>query len=70
MLNDDAIVHHDAVVWAHLEHLAGTTVRILPDTTVQAIVRGDDGVEAVDTDRRSDRDARRPQRRRRLVEPS
>ena len=23
--NDDAIVHHDAVVWAHLEHLAGTT---------------------------------------------
>ena len=22
VLNDDAIVHHDAVVWAHLEHLA------------------------------------------------
>ena len=25
VLNDDAIVHHDAVVWAHLEHLARTT---------------------------------------------
>ena len=23
VLNNDAIVHHDAVVWAHLEHLAG-----------------------------------------------
>jgi sarcosine oxidase subunit beta len=51
VLNDDAIVHHDAVVWAHLEHLARTTVRILPRTTVLAIVRGDRGVEAVDTDR-------------------
>jgi sarcosine oxidase subunit beta len=51
VLNDDAIVHHDAVVWAHLEHLAGTTVRILPGTTVRGIVRGDAGVEAVDTDR-------------------
>ncbi len=28
VLNDDAIVHHDAVVWAHLEHLARTSVRI------------------------------------------
>ena len=50
VLNDDAIVHHDAVVWAHLEHLAGTTVRILPGVNVQAIVMGDAGVAAVDTD--------------------
>jgi sarcosine oxidase subunit beta len=51
VLNDDAIVHHDAVVWAHLEHLAGTGVRILPGTEVRAIVRGERGVEAVETDR-------------------
>lgn len=51
VLNDDAIVHHDAVVWAHLEHLADTTVRILPGTTVRGIARGDAGVEAVETDR-------------------
>jgi sarcosine oxidase, subunit beta len=51
VLNDDAIVHHDAVVWAHLEHLARTDVRIVPGTTVRAIARGDRGVEAVDTDR-------------------
>ncbi len=30
VLNDDAIVHHDAVVWAHLEHLARTPVRDRP----------------------------------------
>jgi sarcosine oxidase, subunit beta len=53
VLNDDAIVHHDAVVWAHLEHLARTRVRILPGTTVQAIVQGDAGVEAIRTDRGS-----------------
>src|SRR5258705_7824137 len=51
VLNDDAIVHHDAVVWAHLEHLARTSVRIVTGTTVRAIVRDDRGVEAVDTDR-------------------
>jgi sarcosine oxidase subunit beta len=51
VLNDDAIVHHDAVVWAHLEHLAGRAVQLLPETTVKAIVVGDSGVEAVDTDR-------------------
>src|SRR5258705_8322391 len=50
VLNDDAIVHHDAVVWAHLEHLARSeAVRILPGTAVTAIVRGDGGVEAVET---------------------
>jgi len=51
VLNDDAIVHHDAVVWAHLEHLAGRAVRLLTETTVRAIIVGDGGVEAVETDR-------------------
>jgi sarcosine oxidase subunit beta len=52
VLNDDAIVHHDAVVWAHLEHLAGVPgVRIVPNTTVTAVVRGDAGVEGLDTTR-------------------
>jgi sarcosine oxidase subunit beta len=51
VLHDDAIVHHDAVVWAHLEHLAGTGVRVVPHTTVRAIVRDEKGVAAVDTDR-------------------
>ena len=51
VLNDDAIVHHDAVVWAHLEHLAGRAVRLLPGTTVEGITVGDGGVEAVETDR-------------------
>jgi sarcosine oxidase subunit beta len=50
VLNDDAIVHHDAVVWAHLEHLARTSVRIVAGTEVIGIARGD-GVEAVVTDR-------------------
>ena len=51
VLNDDAIVHHDAVVWAHLEHLARRPVRLLAGTTVRAIEVGDHGVEAVETDR-------------------
>jgi sarcosine oxidase subunit beta len=51
VLNDDAIVHHDAVVWAHLEHLAGQAVRLLPGVSVRSITVGDAGVEAVDTDR-------------------
>ena len=49
--DDDAIVHHDAVVWAHLEHLAGQSVRLLPGASVRSITVGDAGVEAVDTDR-------------------
>ena len=49
--DDDAIVHHDAVVWAHLEHLTRTSVRVVPNTTVQAIARDDRGVVAVDTTR-------------------
>jgi sarcosine oxidase subunit beta len=53
VLNDDAIVHHDAVVWAHLEHLAARSpaARIVTDTTVTGIERGDAGVEAVRTSR-------------------
>jgi sarcosine oxidase subunit beta len=51
VLHDDAIVHHDAVVWAHLEHLAGTPVRVIPGTTVRRIVRRAGRVEAVETDR-------------------
>ena len=51
VLNDDAIVHHDAVVWAHLEHLARTPIRVAPHTTVESIERGPHGVEAVVTDR-------------------
>ena len=51
VLHDDAIVHHDAVVWAHLEYLARTSVRVLTGTNVRRIARGRRGVEAVDTDR-------------------
>lgn len=51
VLNDDAIVHHDAVVWAHLGHLAGHEVRLLAGTAVIGIDKGDAGVEAVETDR-------------------
>jgi sarcosine oxidase, subunit beta len=51
VLHDDAIVHHDAVVWAHLEYLARTPVRVSSGTTVRRIVRGRRGVEAVETDR-------------------
>jgi glycine/D-amino acid oxidase-like deaminating enzyme len=50
VLNDDAIVHHDAVVWAHLEHLARTPVRIVAGTAVGAIARGERRVQAVVTD--------------------
>ena len=51
VLHDDAIVHHDAVVWAHLEHLAGTPVRVVAGTSVRRILRRAGRVEAVDTDR-------------------
>jgi len=51
VLNDDAIVHHDAVVWAHLEHLARTSVRVVPNTAVHGIVRDEHGVAGIDTDR-------------------
>ena len=51
VLNDDAIVHHDAVVWAHLEHLASRKIRLLAGTTVRGVTVGDAGVEVVETDR-------------------
>jgi sarcosine oxidase subunit beta len=51
VVHDDAIVHHDAVVWAHLERLAATRIRLLAETTVTGIVRGDDGVRGVATTR-------------------
>ncbi|HET7678487.1 MAG TPA: FAD-binding oxidoreductase [Candidatus Limnocylindrales bacterium] len=52
VVHDDAIVHHDAVVWAHLEHLAATgRVRIASGTNVVGVARGDGGVRAVLTDR-------------------
>ena len=49
VLHDDAIVHHDAVVWAHLEHLATRSVNLLAGVTVTGIERGDAGVDAVQT---------------------
>lgn len=49
VLHDDAIVHHDAVVWAHLEHLAARGVRLVTGTTVTGIDSGDDGVRGVET---------------------
>ena len=54
VLHDDAIVHHDAVVWAHLEHLSAAApgaVTLLVDTTVTGIVRDGSRVAGVTTDR-------------------
>jgi sarcosine oxidase, subunit beta len=51
VLNDDAIVHHDAVVWAHLEHLARHRVTLVTGATVVGIQRDAAGVSAVETDR-------------------
>ena len=51
VLHDDAIVHHDAVVWAHLETLARTSVRVVPHTTVRRVLHGKAGVTGVETDR-------------------
>ena len=50
VLSDDAIVHHDAVVWAHLDHL-GASVTVHPHTTVTSIERDESRVRAVVTDR-------------------
>jgi sarcosine oxidase subunit beta len=50
VVHDDAIVHHDAVVWAHLERLAVSPgVRLVPRTKVTGIVRDDAGIHAVET---------------------
>lgn len=51
VVHDDAIVHHDAVVWAHLERLATTGVRLLAETTVTGIRRDDGGISGVETTR-------------------
>ena len=54
VLSDDAIVHHDAVVWAHLDHLrrhATDSVSVHPHTIVAGIERDDGRVQAVQTDR-------------------
>jgi sarcosine oxidase subunit beta len=56
VLNDDAIVHHDAVVWAHLEHLAAApsgAVTLVHGAHVTGIDRDDAGVSGVRTDRGS-----------------
>jgi sarcosine oxidase subunit beta len=45
----DAIVHHDAVVWAHLDHLARTGVRIHPGVEVTGIDRDGRRVTGVRT---------------------
>jgi len=50
VLSDDAIVHHDAVVWAHLDHLHRHDVTIRPHTRVTGIERDDSRVRAVLTD--------------------
>lgn len=50
VLSDDAIVHHDAVVWAHLDHLVGCDVTVHPHTTVIGIEHGGGRVTAVVTD--------------------
>ena len=51
VVHDDAIVHHDAVVWAHLERLAETSAAFLGATEVIGIDRDDRGVTGVLTDR-------------------
>jgi sarcosine oxidase subunit beta len=50
VLSDDAIVHHDAVVWAHVDHLVGRGVTIHPKTRVTGIEQRDGRVTAVETD--------------------
>jgi len=51
VVHDDGIVHHDAVVWAHLEALARTGTTLLPQTVVTGIRRDESGVAGVETDR-------------------
>ena len=45
VLSDDAIVHHDAVVWAHLDHLDRHGVTIHPHTRVTGVERRADEEE-------------------------
>ena len=51
VLSDDAIVHHDAVVWAHLDHLRDNDVEVHTHTTVTGIERVENRVVGVVTDR-------------------
>lgn len=54
VLSDDAIVHHDAVVWAHLDHLervAPGRVGVHPHTSVTSVDVDGGRVRAVVTDR-------------------
>ena len=54
VLSDDAIVHHDAVVWAHMDHLGRRSredVAIHPHTRVTGVERDGGRVRAVCTDR-------------------
>jgi len=51
VLSDDAIVHHDAVVWAHLDHVRRRGVEVHPQTAVTGIERDRGRVRAVLTDR-------------------
>lgn len=50
VLSDDAIVHHDAVVWAHIDHLRRRGVGIHPGVTVTGIERDRGRVRTVVTD--------------------
>ena len=49
VVHRDAIVHHDAVVWAYLAALSGAGVRLLDHTDVTGIETRDDGVRGVIT---------------------
>ncbi len=51
VVSDDAIVHHDAVVWAHLEHLARLGIAVVAPASVEAIEMTAGRVSAVATDR-------------------
>jgi sarcosine oxidase subunit beta len=51
VVHNDAIVHHDVVVWAYLESIARRGVRCIPHTTVMGIRRGENGIQAVETSR-------------------
>ena len=49
VVHRDAIVHHDAVVWAYLAALSAAGVRLLDHTEVTGIETADDGVRGVVT---------------------
>jgi sarcosine oxidase subunit beta len=50
VLSDDAIVHHDAVVWAHIDDVSARGVAIHRHTNVTAIEHDGQRVRAVETD--------------------